>query len=74
MTAAPRAVDGRGGRSLPELRFIAARVIAEVRANPPRGPLLTDVCPRCGGSDWGERTNGRRYCLACIRKPKGRRG
>ena len=65
-------------RPLADLRFIAARVIAEVRATPPSGPLLTEPRgPRArktacknGHADAG-RTKSRQ-CRACERERKRR--
>lgn len=76
MTAAPRSVDRRGGRSLEELRFIRDRVLAEIRANPSTLPLLTEApvatC-KSGHADWGTRSDGQRYCRTC-QKRAGRKG
>lgn len=62
-------------RSSADLRFMAARVIAHVRANPPTMPLLTepvaharpDTCQR-GHREMRTRANGLRYCGACSRE------
>jgi hypothetical protein len=62
-------------RSPDELRFILARVLAEIRANPPGGPLLTErglrhhrtTCLR------GHDKEGRRDCPTCERDRKRRR-
>ena len=60
-------------RPLEELRFIAARVLEHVRANPPTGPLLgeapagsrkRDVCRR-GHVGVPKRSNG--GCVECYR-------
>lgn len=59
--------------TLEELRFIAARVIAEVRATPPEGPLLGETpprpkrsrvpCQKLGHAGTGRAANG--LCRAC---------
>lgn len=64
-------------RPISELRFIAARVWAEIRANPPRGPLLGEADPetcRRGHTAFVRRADGRRRCSECDRqRPRGRR-
>jgi len=60
-------------KSLADLRFIAERVLADIRANPPTGPLLgeapagsrkRDVCRR-GHVGAPKRSNG--GCVECYR-------
>lgn len=67
-------------RSLDDLRFIAARVLAEVRATPPTGPLLgtdhpvgrprAEVCMR-GHEGAGRDRQG--HCRACRRERRRER-
>ena len=64
-------------RALAELQFIRDRVIADIRANPPRGPLLGEPGPRepkpCKrGHRDGRRANG--YCIGCdLARKRARR-
>jgi hypothetical protein len=60
--------------SLADLRFMAARVIAYVKAHPPTEPLLGDepaprveVCQR-GHTEMSIRADGKRYCARCSRE------
>ena len=58
--------------TLGELRFIAARVLAEVRATPPQGPLLgetppAETCQR-GHTAMVVRSDGHRRCADCARE------
>jgi hypothetical protein len=62
-------------RDIADLRFMAARVIAYVRANPSTEPLLgeTDPAPRVetcqrGHAEMGLRADGKQYCRACSRE------
>ncbi len=59
-------------RPIDEIRFIYDRVMAEIKANPPRGPLLVEheptpapeACAR-GHVDWFARKDGQRGCRTC---------
>lgn len=53
-----------------ELRFIRDRVMAEIRANPPQGPLLTDHC-RNGHVSPEREADG--HCKECRRDGRRRR-
>jgi hypothetical protein len=61
-------------RDMATLRFMAARVIAYVRANPSTEPLLGDepaprveTCQR-GHAEMGMRADGKQYCRQCSRE------
>jgi hypothetical protein len=66
-------------RTREELKFILDRVISEIRANPPHGPLLGEAprgrpksatCKR--GHEAGRDKQG--HCYECERVRKGRDG
>jgi hypothetical protein len=63
-------------RDIADLRFMAQRVIAYVRANPSTLPLLGQTMPppprretcQRGHSEMGQRADGKQYCRACSRE------
>lgn len=67
-------------RPLADLRFIRDRVLAEIKAHPPVGPLLDELvlkpvvkeCQR-GHRAMIRRADGRRYCVTCKQDGKQRR-
>lgn len=66
--------------TLAELQFIRDRVLAEIRATPPAGPLLTDHEPQparetCKRGHPLSQRSGQRYCRVCNaeRVRRGRR-